>query len=252
MIFCAPIVSPDSTSRVIIFFWPSVNWTPARDSADMPLIGSLSALPTSSAEDFMSLPSATDISSVALVAWLKTSLPLPASLRILRKVSSTFSPDAISSSSTPLLVINDSASSDTCLAVTLAAPPVDLITASVWAATFCCSANSSIPILTDATSAAKPAAPAATAAVLPRSFSLEPRPPVAPEAEAAPACSLFVSATNSTTTWGLATSGPSFAPYVRPAAPRAAPGSPPAPSPRTPRGAARLPGAGSCSRTGRS
>jgi hypothetical protein len=56
------------------------------------------------------------------------SLPLPTSLRTFVNVSSRFSPDWIASSSTPVLLLIAVARSPTCLAVTFAAPPVDLMT----------------------------------------------------------------------------------------------------------------------------
>ena len=75
----------------------------------MPLMGSLSALPSWMADLFMSVPSATDMSSSVPVACLKMSLPLPVSLRMFVKVSSMFSPAAITSSSTPDTSDSDSA-----------------------------------------------------------------------------------------------------------------------------------------------
>ncbi len=59
------------------------------------------ALPTCIDADFMSVPSATDKSSAAALARSKMALPLPTSFRRFAKVSRTFDPDWISSSSTP-------------------------------------------------------------------------------------------------------------------------------------------------------
>ena len=113
MIFWAPRVSPEACSFLTMSFCWSVNVTPDRVSFDRPSFGSFSALPSWVAEVFMSTPSAVHMSSAALVAWSKTSLPLPASLRTLVNVSSRFSPDWIASSSTPDFFISDSASFET-------------------------------------------------------------------------------------------------------------------------------------------
>jgi hypothetical protein len=141
------------------------------------------------------------MSSAALVAWLKTSLPLPVSLRILVNVSSMFSPDWIASSSTPLFFISDPARSSTCLALTLAASPVLLSTAPVCAPTFWACANSSTPILIVAPSAANPAVAPASA----RPLSLDPNPDALLDASWKPRLRSLVLATKSTTTAGLAT-----------------------------------------------
>jgi hypothetical protein len=98
-------VSPLLTSVAIWSFCDFVNDTPTRCSAVTPLIGSFSALPSWIADDFVSWPSATDMSVIVDVAWLKMSLPLPTSLRTFVNVSSRFSPDWIASSSTPVLLL---------------------------------------------------------------------------------------------------------------------------------------------------
>jgi hypothetical protein len=143
MIFCASIVLPDSTRVLIWSFCDSVKLTPTFCSAVTPLIGSLRALPTWIDAADMSSPNATDMSVMIDVAWLKTSLPLPASLRTFVNVSSRFSPDWIASSSTPVLFEIDVASAPTCLAVTPATPPVVCNTLVVRAATFADSAAAS-------------------------------------------------------------------------------------------------------------
>ena len=76
-----------------------MNCTPTRDRDVRPAIGSFSALPSWIDAAFMSIvpPEAAAIpaamSSVAVVAWLKMSLPAPTSLRMFLNVSSMFSPD---------------------------------------------------------------------------------------------------------------------------------------------------------------
>ena len=76
------------------------------------------------------------MSSAALVAWLKMSLPAPTSFRTSRNVSSMFAPAWTASSSAPDSCISCSDSSSISVAVTPAAPPVDFRTAAVWADTF--------------------------------------------------------------------------------------------------------------------
>jgi hypothetical protein len=88
----------------------------------------LSALPSWSAADFASPPSAVDMSTASRVAWLKTLLPLPTSLRTFVNVSSMFSPDWIASSSMPTLREIAFARLPTWIAETFAAPPVVLMT----------------------------------------------------------------------------------------------------------------------------
>ena len=131
----------------------------------------------------MSCPSATVMSAMTCVALVKMSLPFPALFWTLVNVSSRFSPDWIVSSSIPVLRIIDPARFATCFAVTPAAPPVDLMTAAVCAATFADCVSSSIPTFNVPVSAARPAAPPATTAARANPFSLDPN-PCAP----APAC----------------------------------------------------------------
>jgi hypothetical protein len=144
---------------LIRFFCSSVNVTPDLLSAVMPFTGSFSALPSCLDVDSIDPNPAADRSIAASVAWSKTSLPLPASLRICLNVSSRFAPDWMSSSSTPVLSLSDPARSPTSFAVTFAAPPVDLIAASVCAAIRRDSSNARYVRTPNATpSAAPPAA----------------------------------------------------------------------------------------------
>jgi hypothetical protein len=138
MSFCADRTSPDLTRALIWSCCSLVKLTPARRRAPIPLTGSESALPSCIAAASVE-PNTLPRSSMAFVALVNTSLPLPVSLRTCLKVRSMFIDDWIASSSTPVLNDNESARFWTCLAVSPAALPVDLMIASVWADTFCAS-----------------------------------------------------------------------------------------------------------------
>jgi hypothetical protein len=161
--FCASAAFPPSTSALIWSFCCFVNDTPTALQRGTPLIGSFSAFPTWSALDFVSCPSATDMSVMTRVARSKILLPLPASLRTFVNVSSRFSPDWIASSSTPLLRLMTVASVAIWSAVTPATPPVDFRTAFVWCAILFDSWNASNARLPSTAIAANPTPAAATA-----------------------------------------------------------------------------------------
>jgi hypothetical protein len=135
MSFCAPIVSPLLTIAAIWSFCAAVNDTPTRCRAVTPLMGSFSALPTWMVEPCRSVPSAVDRFRAAFVPWVKMSLPLPASLRTLVNVASTFWLLMMSSSSTPDIVSSVLARASICLTDVPATLPVDFRTA----ADFSCS-----------------------------------------------------------------------------------------------------------------
>ena len=132
MTLCAPAMSPASTMLSIMAFCSSVNCTPALLSAPTPATGSLSALPTCIALLCKSVPSAWLMSMIACVA------PPKFSPRIWVNVASTFCAPRIASSAKsdmPDDALIDSAMLAISLAVSPAASPVDLTTASVWAKT---------------------------------------------------------------------------------------------------------------------
>ena len=137
MIFCAPSRSPDFCSCLICLIWPLVKVTPARCSLVSPLVGSLSALPTCIAvlvRPSGPLPSAVFMSRTA------SSVGSKASLWMLVKVNSMFSPDRMISS--PMMALSPSyfsASLVTSSPLTPATAPVDLMTALVCAC--CCSSS---------------------------------------------------------------------------------------------------------------
>ena len=154
----------------MVVFCSSENWTPARDSADIPLIGSLSALPTRVIEPWRSVPSAALMLSADVEAWSKMLFPSPTSLRIFVNVRRTFWPDAMTSSSTPVFIDIAEENRSMSAADTLAAPPVDLMTASVARITFCASSASEMnPEMASTTNAPAMAGPSSLAA-----------PPIAP------------------------------------------------------------------------
>ena len=130
MMPCAPATLPVSTMLLIMAFWSSVNCTPARPSAETPAMGSLSALPTCIALLCKSVPSAWLMSMIDCVA------PPKFSPRICVNVARTFcAPRIASSANSDIPDDADIASAMLAisLAVSPAASPVDLTTASVWA-----------------------------------------------------------------------------------------------------------------------
>jgi hypothetical protein len=120
-----------------------VNDTPARDSAVMPLIGSLRALPSWTAAPLASVPNTVAMSRARPVARLKTSLPSPATFLTLVNVSSRFSTPATASRLVPVMPEIDFARLATSPAVTFAAPPVVWMTRSVSLDTFSASTAAS-------------------------------------------------------------------------------------------------------------
>src|SRR5690349_17828490 len=205
MIFWAFIVSPDSTSALICSFCWSVNVTPTRLNAVRPLTGSLSALPTRIEDDLRSMSPplppaiAAAMSWVIATDWSKTLLFLPASFRMFLKVSSMLAPLWITSSSMPDFRESAVDRSPTCFAVTPAAFPVDLMTCSVRAPTFCdsrASAIESLPSLNAASPTALNAAAPRNAARLACDVMLDVRdlpaelpnrrPPLAPADDSGP------------------------------------------------------------------
>ena len=141
MISWAPATLPASTMALIIASWSAVNCTPLRLSAAKPATGSFSALPTCIAALSRSMPNACDMSRMDCVALPKFS-PL-----MLVKVARTFCAPRMASSENndwPDVALMALAIFAISAAVNPAAPPVDLITASVCAMTESNAAASSI------------------------------------------------------------------------------------------------------------
>ena len=132
MICCAPATSPTATMLSMSAFWSSLNVTPTRLNAEMPAMGSLSALPTCIAELCKSVPMAWLMSRIACVApW--NDVPL-----ISVNVASTLVAPRMASSlniEAPAVALISCAMVANCAVVNPAACPVDLTTASVWAMT---------------------------------------------------------------------------------------------------------------------
>ena len=144
MSFCAPATLPVSTMALMAACWSSENVTPDRASAAIPLMGSFNALPTCIDALFRSIPRACDISRIDCVAVPKFA-PL-----MLVNVASTFSAPRMASSENSDIPEDADiavAMSPSCVEVSPAAPPVDLITAAVCAsAESHCDASSIDPL----------------------------------------------------------------------------------------------------------